>query len=61
MSWTKDITIWCDDEGCAQWVMSDVVKGRTVAATRLHAASRGWVFRDGKDLCPIHVKERTDD
>jgi hypothetical protein len=59
--WTKDITIWCDDPLCApEWVMSDMLVGRTVAATRRHAARLGWVFVNGKDLCPEHAGGKDD-
>ncbi len=65
MSWSRgEITIWCDHEGsttednCDQWFMVNAVR---VTAARRAVRRRGWEHRDGKDYCPDHAKQRTDE
>jgi hypothetical protein len=48
VTWTKTTTLWCDGEGCYEWVETS---NSTVRATRRNAD--GWVHtRGGDDLCP---------
>ena len=52
MTWSREITIWCDR--CQQWVTRS---GNTVAGARKEIRALGWVVRrahDGQmvDLCP---------
>lgn len=51
MSWTKEITIWCDV--CSQWEQGSSVK---VTALRKELKRQGWASykEDGqiKDCCP---------
>lgn len=46
MSWSRQITIWCDF--CSEWEQysSDVVTARR------EARAIGWKHKDGKDICP---------
>lgn len=55
MSFTKEITIWCDEPGCdyceyGGWtVVNDM---------RNHLKSVGWTHSKGKDFCPVCSKKR---
>ena len=52
MSWSREITIWCDVDGCGAWRQE---AGVTVAELRRGLAPDGWVHtRAGLDLCPRH-------
>lgn len=57
MSVTKQITIWCDENGCANW---DQISGN-VDYARNEAKRMGWsqITRDKKriDLCPSCTKK----
>lgn len=50
MSYTKNTTIWCDGEGCGQWVDGG---SSTVAKARKRAQSESWTFKDDNDYCPV--------
>jgi hypothetical protein len=63
MSYTKAVTIWCDGieddgSGCVEW--HDGMGGGaigdtpTVKAARDGGRAAGWVYRNGRDLCPYH-------
>lgn len=47
MSWSKEVTIWCD--GCGQWLpgYSSIVK---IARKNTHIG-KGWTTIDDKDYC----------
>jgi hypothetical protein len=49
MSYTKNVTIWCEGKDCDRWVYGF---SRLVKQTRRNVAAEGWTFRDGKDYCP---------
>lgn len=51
MTWTKELTIWCDAPECAAWRQE---QARSVATLRRDLEPEGWVFLGGKDLCPAH-------
>jgi tRNA A37 N6-isopentenylltransferase MiaA len=48
VSWTVEITLWCEGEGCAHW---EQFCENGVQATRKTARRQGWTRRAGKDLC----------
>lgn len=60
MSFTREITLWCDVEDCVEWTIGE---HRTVARSRLLAERlkdewgkpAGWSYRGGKDRCPEHT------
>lgn len=49
MSYTKEITIWCDEVDCLEWATYG--SGR-VDEARIDARADGWTHRNGKDFCP---------
>lgn len=49
MTWSKDVTIWCDGDNCMEWARYSL---STVGATRKRARDDGWVYRGGEDRCP---------
>lgn len=57
MSATKETTIWCDVEGCVEWVQ--IAVGRTGDA-RQEARMYGWRYASRRDLCPEHAQEALD-
>lgn len=57
MTATKEVTIWCDGPDCLRWTYGAGVS-RTAKEARWGARLKGWVHRNGKDLCP-YCKERT--
>jgi hypothetical protein len=48
MSFTIEITLWCEGEGCAHW---EQFCERGIRKTRKRAREAGWTRRAGKDLC----------
>jgi hypothetical protein len=50
MSYTKDITVWCDY--CPEWIQPNTMDD-TIAKARKSIKREGWVFLDGKDVCPV--------
>lgn len=50
MSYTKNVTMWCEGKDCAQWVDGE---SGTVAKARERARAQRWTFKDGKDYCPV--------
>ena len=50
MSWTKEITIWCDKDGCEEWEQHP----NTVEETRRILSRDGWEYTQEKDYCPQH-------
>lgn len=51
MTWTKEITIWCDELDCPRWRQEGAP---SVAWLRKELEPEGWVFVGGRDLCPEH-------
>lgn len=47
-------TVQCDIEGCGAETYADRYRG---PGARAEAASRGWGYVDGQDLCPEHLKD----
>lgn len=47
---SHEVTIWCDHDDCGRWESGS----GTAKKLRRELASRGWVYRSGKDLCPTH-------
>lgn len=47
MTWSKDVTIWCD--GCDKWARPGM---RRVGPARDHLREIGWDCGTDKDLCP---------
>ena len=57
MSVTRQTTIWCDEEGCPEWIMAD----DETRQARGIAKQSGWVARQGGfDFCPSHSNEEAD-
>ena len=56
MSYTREVTLWCDDEDCAEWVQlnNHESKRGTIAAARIAARVNGWTFAGGRDHCRKH-------
>jgi len=61
MTYTKEITLWCEHAGvggddCQEWVTLNNYESRggKVDAARLWARRDRWTYVDGKDLCPKH-------
>lgn len=59
MSFSKEVTIWCDS--CSRWEMFNYAEtGGTVPEARRLARRMGWRTADRagrKDLCPACVME----
>lgn len=53
MSYSKQITIWCDQ--CGNWVMFSV---NSVREARRLASLEGWIRRKDQDLCSLCTKEK---
>ena len=51
MSWSREITIWCDADECDAWSQES---GMTVGEMRRYLGPEGWVNIRGRDLCPAH-------
>lgn len=47
MSWTKQITIWC--ENCSEW---DQLATTSVKLARKELKGKGWSSKGNKDYCP---------
>lgn len=57
MSFSKDITIWCDHHDCTASGRS-AVTDKSVPMARRTLRADGWSFtRAGGDRCPEHTKE----
>lgn len=52
MSTSREVTVWCDGDGCHAWTYGADAPHRTAATARRGARAEGWVHRDGRDLCP---------
>jgi hypothetical protein len=55
MSTAREVTVWCDVEGCPEWGPVDQY-ATTAAEARRMARSDGFVRRNGRDLCPNHAE-----
>ena len=53
MSWSKNVTIWCDAKDCCQWIN---VGQHRVDPMRKAVRANGWLYWFGSDLCPDHAK-----
>lgn len=54
MSIRREVTLWCDAEGCCQWWIGHAE--HTAERARKVAAGEGWRTIDGYDLCPEHAR-----
>ena len=54
MSFTKEITIWCDHPDCNEWIFG----GTRVTSSRKYVRRSGWVCIGGRDLCPKHAPKK---
>lgn len=54
MAILKTYDVDCDFDGCLEWTYGDVGHRVTVNEARYRARESGWVYKDGKDLCPEH-------
>jgi len=56
MSYTKNVTLWCDGVECYAWIngMSTTVEIARIRAQR----EESWVYSKGKDYCHRCAKEK---
>ena len=56
MSYTKEVTLWCEAENCSEWLTLNNYesKGGHVGQARIYARRARWTYVDGKDYCKIH-------
>ncbi len=47
MSWTKHVTLYCDNPDCDNFSMTDF---QYVGRARDSRAD--WIYKNGKDICP---------
>jgi len=52
MSWTKEITIWCDGKNRGCLFATILGEAKTIVNARIAAGEKGWVYWNGRDLCP---------
>lgn len=57
MSWSKNVTLWCDGDDCREFIYG----GRYVRRSRQEAKKSGWKYIDGKDYCPGCAEELFED
>lgn len=61
MSITREITIWCDREGCTEWTQfndHDSEHAKVTVARKL-AGRTGWTYNSERgDWCPAHSQGR---
>jgi hypothetical protein len=53
VSTSRQITVWCDVEGCSEWNQ----QSGNIRQVRKEVRKHGWALRNGKDLCPKHKAE----
>ncbi len=59
MSYTKDITIWCDEPECMRWTQGNATT-KSVQLARRHIRATGWTYTVAfGDRCPPHSQETT--
>ena len=60
MSATKEVTLWCDADGCYEWTQLNNHESRSgsVSAARTYARRDRWTFVNGKDFCKQHSTTR---
>jgi hypothetical protein len=56
VTYTKEVTLWCEADDCQEWVQLNNHESRagTVSAARIAARREGWTFANGKDHCRKH-------
>lgn len=56
VSVTREITLWCDQEGCSEWIGLNNYEsnGGNVAAARISARRGRWTNVGDKDFCKQH-------
>lgn len=55
MSYTKQITYWCDGEECEEWTM---VGGSAAHKEWFRAEKRGWEGGPNESYCPDCASEK---
>lgn len=60
MSFTKEVTIWCDGDDCCCWIRDGNAYSKVSLARKSVQINDGWGYIDGKDLCPRCLKEMKD-
>lgn len=61
MSWSKSVTLWCD-KGDAEYCpehTGNLDTSRVSVARERMAEQRGWVHKNGEDICPYCNPEKT--
>lgn len=56
MSITISTDVFCDGDGCAQWVVGVTGNRPHARVARKVAKSKGWKITTRKDLCPHCLK-----
>lgn len=56
MSYTKNVTIWCDGEDCGCW--ENGMAPNVAKARRFVQREKGWVRIGNRDFCPRCAKEQ---
>lgn len=51
MSYTRQVTVWCDD--CGNWDLAD----KPLRELRAELKRKGWVHRGRSDFCPSCAKK----
>ena len=56
MSYTKEITLWCDAKDCQEWIQLNDYESKQgkVAEARIHARTQRWTSVGNKDYCRKH-------
>lgn len=56
MSYTKEVTLWCEADGCHEWLQLNNYESRggNVAQARVYARRAHWTHVEGKDYCKAH-------
>lgn len=49
MSWSKQVTIWCDGDNCGNW--DQVSTGSVKKAVNTVKKYEGWTVKEGKHYC----------
>lgn len=55
MSTSREVTVWCDDEGCGEWTYGNG-DNHTNAEARLGARRLGWECSSRGDFCIEHAR-----
>lgn len=56
MSYTKEVTLWCEATDCSEWLTLNNYESRggNVAKARVYARRAHWTLVGGRDYCKRH-------